>query len=452
MNLISVLASPLPVEGYPIFVFYTVALLGAVLIACRPFYAVLFGVFGIAAKNFHAAILTRTEYTGAFLNLGDLFLWIAFAGMFREALKLRRMYFPMVIVAILVVLSIAVFQSFYKYGLDSYIMRSVWYVAVFPLSFLLAANTINSEHRARLLLWALFMGALAATMQHMFFLMVSMFEGVRNPATLRTISYLGSGAGFLLVLSLVSTVNISRKAFTYIYYPALVLFFISILMHQTRQVYVVLALTIITLPLFLGRVVGWRKLLVKLCVLVLLGIISFRVLYPDLDFEEIVGQRMATLTTEESVSQSYSSRWLGLNSEFQIWMESPLIIGTGVAYPPELTEANRQGDGAQYFAEIGGLDHVAASSYLAHYGVLGLFVYLFLLPGATVLSARRYIYSGVGDYESKIAMLAVIVAFADLYGAFGSALNTSVGAHVPGLIYGAYWGLVKVKRTSPQVV
>ena len=68
------LTSPVPVEGYPMFVFYTVALLGAVLIFWRPFNAVLFGVFGIAAKNFHAAIFTRTEFTGAFLNLGDLLL------------------------------------------------------------------------------------------------------------------------------------------------------------------------------------------------------------------------------------------------------------------------------------------------------------------------------------------------------------------------------------------
>jgi len=63
--------------GYPLIFFYLVAVVGIILVIFRPYWAFLFSLFCLAARNFHAAVYTRTLFFGPYLNLNDLLEWIA---------------------------------------------------------------------------------------------------------------------------------------------------------------------------------------------------------------------------------------------------------------------------------------------------------------------------------------------------------------------------------------
>jgi len=129
--------------GYPLIIFYLITFIGFILIIIRPYYAFLFSLFCLSAKNFHAAVFTRTPFFGPYLNLNDLLLWLSFFGMIFELLKRRRIYIPKILLAIFGLLIIGDLQSLIKYGFIEEVFRRIWQTAIFPVLFLVSANIGN---------------------------------------------------------------------------------------------------------------------------------------------------------------------------------------------------------------------------------------------------------------------------------------------------------------------
>jgi hypothetical protein len=74
-------------------------------------------LFCLSARNFHAAVYTRTEFLGPYLNLNDLLLWIAFFAMVTELFKKgKALWMPKILLAIFALLLIGDLQSLFKYG------------------------------------------------------------------------------------------------------------------------------------------------------------------------------------------------------------------------------------------------------------------------------------------------------------------------------------------------
>ena len=94
----------------------------------------------------------------------------------------------------------------------------------------------------------------------------------------------------------------------------------------------------------------------------------------------------------------------------------------------------------------------ALSSYLARFGLLGLIVYGLLLPLLTI-KAGKIIYSEHRrDYTGALALAAMALGFYDLATIFSSNHYLGATSHIPGLIYGALWGLSRRELAQRNVV
>jgi len=430
-----------PTSGYPLLLYYSVGLVGISLLLLNPFYAFLLSVLGLSAKNFHAAILTRTEWAGPFLNLADLFFWIGIAAglakIIRSA-KVRAM--PAFFWVLCGLLLVAVGQSLYLYGFETFVLRNLWSVAIFPVSFFLSANMAAGERQAKSIYWALFAGATLAALQHAVFLSGSAAAGVLAAHQLRTIAYISSGGMFLLVAALFSRPPEGGGWISKVYYLGLALMALSFVMSQTRQLYVSVSLVILVFLYLFRSKADFVKIFARFLFIAAAISVMFAYAYRDWSFSEIIGGRIATLGERDSVVESYSTRWMGMKTEFSMWENTLLVLGVGVAYPPEMTESYREGDVFAYL-DTGALDHVAVTSYLAHYGLTGVLIYLGALPLFTFMRARGILASAPTPYAGKIALLGLAISLFDFFNMFGSMPNTTVAAHIPGVIYGAVWGL-----------
>ncbi|HEC92923.1 MAG TPA: hypothetical protein ENI51_08045, partial [Candidatus Atribacteria bacterium] len=113
--------------GYPLLVFYLIALVGFVLIIVRPYWALLFAVFCLASRNFHAAVFTRTPLLGPYVNLNDLLQWIAIFAMLFELFNTRkRIWAPKILLALFGLIIIGDLQSLLKYGFAENVLRRIW--------------------------------------------------------------------------------------------------------------------------------------------------------------------------------------------------------------------------------------------------------------------------------------------------------------------------------------
>ena len=155
-----------------------------------------------------------------------------------------------------------------------------------------------------------------------------------------------------------------------------------------------------------------------------------------LKVEESIGERAEFVQYGDTFEDAFQLRESGMETELDLWKNGPLIWGVGTAYPPALVESSIGNVHA-----TGALNHVAFSSYLAHYGLIGLITYVLLLPLLTIKAAKRYFLQHRQDFGGAIAMTAMALAFFDMFTILSSNVYLEATSHVQGLIYGAMWGL-----------
>jgi hypothetical protein len=445
MGILSIIAQS-TYKGYPVEVFYAAGFVGLALIVFRPYWAFLFAVFCLAGRNFHAAVFTRTEALGAFLNLNDLFMWICVLALGVFILKRKTFWAPKVLIALFIINYLAAMQSFFQYGFESEVLRAVWAAAIFPVMFLVGANLVTTEKDAYQIYWALFLGAVVAALQHLVFINIQLPMVVRPTSEevfLRSISYIMSGGMFLVVSAIFikGRLGITRRLLYWLWLAGLVLITFSYILSLTRTVWVgVIAAGI---GVFFWTISGQRinylsrSLKIGLASLLILGGI-FTVstfFFPSLDLKGLVEQRTEAVQRTEAFDEAYKTREQGFESEINIWLNSWLILGGGTALPPAFWHASTK--------NVGALRHVALSAYLACFGVLGLVVYWVWLPFATIKAGRSLFLAHKSDYLGALALAAMAVAFYDFATILSSNHYLGAGSHINGLIYGAFWGLAR---------
>ena len=431
---------PLQQVGYPTELFYLTALIGVVLLIFRPRWAFLFIVFGLSCRHYNMAVFTRTPFLGEFLNLNDLFVWIGLLAMLRIVWQEERLWAPKILLIIIAILVIGDFQSLFLYGFDYGVIRVIWGSWVFPLMMLAAANVVRNTQDARSFYWALFLGALGAALHHLIFLQEQVTIGIFTGGGLRTIAFVLSGGIFLVVSAFfVDMGKILRNTYLFIFwFLGLPLIFVSYFLSFTRTIWVGVLLA--TGALFLVFYKERGKLFSRLCyagVLIVIILLVFQLtktyVLKDVELADTIDERVDFVRYEDSFEEAYQTRETGMETELRLWKDSFIIWGVGASYPPDYLDAT--------IAETGALGHVAFSTYLAHFGLIGLIAYGLLLPFLTFRLGRRYYFQHRLDYGGVIAVTAMALAFFDVATLLSSNHYLTPIGQVQGLIYGAMWGL-----------
>jgi hypothetical protein len=429
------------IPGYPPEIFYAVALVGVVLAIFRPRWAFFFIVFCLSVRNFHMAVFTRSPFLGEFLNLNDLCLWIGVLAMLRTAWEGARIWAPAILLAIMGILILGDFQALFQYGFNRMVMQSLWAAWLFPLMFLVSANMVETTRDARLFYVVLFLGALGAALQHLFFVQEQMLSGESSfsAGSLRTISFIMSGGLFLVIGAFfVDIKRIIRSAYLYILWLAgIPVIAISYLLSFTRSLWLEGVLTFGALFVLLYRepkkMLPRIKLAVGLFAIILLAFqLSNRFVFSSVNVTNMVNERADFIRYEDTFEEAYQTRETGIETEMELWQNGFYIWGVGGCYPPSLLESSIE--------ETGALHHVGFSAYLAHFGLIGLLVYGVLLPLLSIRIARRYFTFHQNDWGGAVAVMGLALATFDVLSLLS---NHHLGAtsQVAGLIYGALWGL-----------
>lgn len=432
--------------GYPLIFFYLVALIGFLLIIYRPYWAFLFALFCLAARNFHAAVFTRTPFAGPYLNLNDLLLWIAFFTMIFELLRSRKMILiPKILLAIFILILIGDFQSLFKYGTEEFVLRRIWGVAIFPVLFLVGTNMVKDEKRAKYFYWALFGGAFIAALQHMYFIWSASEHQISGEAQIRTISYIVSGGLFLVISSIFTKTdrNLSRAKLIF-YFTGIALIGVSYILSLTRGIYVVTIASLIILPVILRGQYKIHKTIYNIVLLSILIIFLVGILFPNLDFKRILNTRFESLIYKDTFEKAYKTREIGSKTELDLWMNGNLVLGLGSSLPPEYESPDPEITGALY--------HVGYSTYLVHFGLAGFVIYAIILPFLTIKIARRYYMRYLNDYRGRLALIAITCALFGIFTLPWSHHHLDVTSHMSGLIYGAIWGLYRTERAGERAM
>jgi hypothetical protein len=438
---------------YPVAVFYLTAFIGVALVLYRPRWAFFFIVFALAARNFHLAVFTRSPFLGEFLNLNDLFLWIGVLALARVALEGKKIWAPNILLALIVINLVGVIQSLIQYGFDYEVMQACWGALVFPIMFFIACNMIKDVQSARYFYWAVFLGSVVAAAQHIIFIKAQTIaaELLLIQGSLRTISFTMSGGLFLVISAFYIDM---RKILQSLYLLAfwiicLPLIAISYILSFTRTIWIGALMSFFSLFVLFFRERG--KIVPKLgySVAVLIFIfLAFKLtnvyVLTGLKVEESIDERTDFIRYEDTFEDAYQLREVGMETELDLWKKGFLIWGEGTAYSPRLMESS-----VQDVHGTGALNHVAFSAYLAHYGLIGLIAYGLLLPFLTIKIARRYYLHHQQDYGGAIAMTAMALALFDVFTLLSSNHYLGPTSQVPGMIYGALWGLTQSRDLSP---
>ena len=428
------------IQGYPAEVFYLAALIGVVLLFIRPRWAFFFIVFGLSVRHFHMAAFTRIPAFGEYLNLNDLFLWIGVGAMIRMVWKNQRFWVPNILLAIFCIVLIGTFQVLFLYGFQRDVMQDIWRAWIFAIAFLVSANLIRDNQDARLFFWALFLGSLGAAIQHIFFLhyRLEIFEA--QVGFLRTISFSMSGGMFLVISALfIDMQKVFRNVYLFLFWVCGVsLIGVSYFLSFTRTWWVGAFMSAASMIILLYRErekilprIGYSLVLVASIVLVFRLTNVF--LLPEANLTNVIDERADFVRYEDTFEEAYKTRETGMETELHLWQNGTIIWGAGVCYPPSLSGSTVE--------EVGALGHVAFSTYLAHFGLIGLITYGLLLPYLTVTVAKRYFLLHAHDYGGAIAMTAIALAFFDVFTLLSSNHYLASTSQMQGLIYGALWGL-----------
>ena len=427
-------------QGYPVEVFYLAALIGVVLLLVRPRWALPFIVFGLAVRHFHMAAFTRIPALGEYLNLNDLFLWIGVAAMVRLIWGNRRLWAPNILLAIFGILVLGTFQVLFQYGFNRDVMQELWRSWVFPIAFLVSANLVRDSQDARLFFWALFLGALGAALTHLLFIQYRIETYGASLGYMRTISFGMSGGIFLVVSAFfIDMRKVFRNFHLFLFWIiGTSIIAISYLLSFTRTWWVGACLAGIALGILFYREQGKTSYrfgysLVLLVIMVLAFGVTNKVFLSGVNLTKTIDERADFVRYEDTFEEAYQTRESGMETELEMWKNGTIIWGVGASYPPSIREASIEDTGA--------VGHVAYSVYLAHFGLIGLLIYGFLLPYLTIKVGRRYYLHHPYDLGGVIAITAMALAFFDFFTLLSSNHYIASTSQVQGLIYGALWGL-----------
>jgi hypothetical protein len=438
------------VQGYPQFVMLLVLGFGIPLAFFRPFAAFALATFLITAADIAMFNKTRTAMLGPFLNLADTCVLLALLALLLEKYHTKEPFrLPQIIVLMLFVLTIGAAQSLWLFGFSHNTMASVRYALDVPIAFLLGANFVTSMARARKLIAVFLCGAAAAAVQHILFVATLWRTKGLSMETyhlMRTISFAaGALPSAFLIAAAVGKLpeGMGKKGLGIALY---LLFLATLLLNQTRSLWIATATAVPVLMLVLQRG-QWLKIVLRSaagCVVIILLLVTLcQYLMPGLDVRELAGSRIATLAAADAKMSGTSTRQRAFRIEMSDWLDGTMILGRGLGFFQKYPEGTTL-DPLKKVA----FGHLGYVTYLSQLGLIGFLVYGFCLP-LSVFRNGWWLWRHAGEEVLRYLGLLGVASILCLSIMFVmSSQFLILGVFAPGVLYGAVWAAVRSQQTE----
>ena len=426
---------------YPPLFLYILIVTGIPLAVLKPFGAFILTAFLLSSADSCAFTLTRTSFFGPYFNVNDACLLIGMVAAVSYLISKReKMPFPKIILFMLIALLISFAQTWYVLKEISYdLLRSLRWALALPLNFLIAYVILDRKEKIKYFILALFIGAVVSAIQHFVFVSsyFPFFQAKSfNIEHIRTIAFRSPGIWFLLAAGAYS---FKLKWLNWkIIFVSSILFLASVLLNQTRSIWIsaIVSLPILIL-IFNRREARRRFMIVLLLILLLLTVIYFLMawLMPTIDIFTLIRQRVESLANSQIRYETTTTRQAGFVNEMDAWSKGTLIFGRGLAYFMPI-----------YYSGVKGVDfigwgHLGHVTTLAQLGLFGLFIYSFYFPWI-IIKASLFLWK---DYSQDIKFLGLLTAACMISSWVLFIMSDCFLAQhaVEGLIFGGAWGIAR---------
>ncbi|MHB1132143.1 MAG: O-antigen ligase family protein [Chloroflexota bacterium] len=422
-------------DGYPQQVIYVVLLVGLPLAFLQPVKAFAMCTIALVARNVESATFTRTSVLGPYFNLDDVLLVICCLTLVALVLRQRiPILIPRPALLLLVVWVIGSVNSIWSspYGPSYEILREMRWSLTLPLTFIVAANLVTSdEKRIESFLKALFLGSVLASVQHFAFVSGVVGEAGDVQANLfRTIALMGAGMYFVIAEIVQPSPIKGRSRISHLaYYAALGAFGVSLVLNQTRSLWIGFIVSIPLLVLVLRRPHAILRSIAVGTVTVVLAFAITTLTLPHVDLTSVVGERVQSLVDEDQRVLTTETR-VSAFEELEYWYEGNWLIGRGAAYHFSMGLAQDR---------TVAWGHLGYVTYLVRLGLIGLVAYGIFLPLVVIARGRRLIRGSSGEWGRSLAAVTLAVILLDSV-AFLMSSSYLQSMPVSGLVFGALWG------------
>jgi hypothetical protein len=434
-------------EGYPQFTIFLVLGVGLLLAILRPYKAFLLAVLLLTAGNIAMFNKTRTTFLGPILNLSDACMLVALIAMLFDRLRSNEpVLLPKIIVILFVVVTIAGLQSLWKLGWTYETIRAYRWALQLPLALFLGANLVTSAQRARKLVAVLLCGAVLAALQHIAYVWSAWrTPNLQSYEAVRTISFWGGcmSSAFLVTTVVWKLPANMWKKIAYIIMGILLL--TSLLMNQTRSVWLATACSIPCLLVLFklrNRFVSIMRFGIIAALIVFGMVIVLKFTMPSVRVLDMTLKRVNTLLNDKTRKMETSTREKSFRTEMASWMDGTLIFGRGLYFFQTIKTPR---DWKRYIA----FGHLGYVTYLSQLGLIGLLAYGVYLP-LSIIQDGRWLWSYGGEPIIRyIGLLgtASIICMSIMF--IMSSQLLSPGFEAPGILFGAMWALVRHYKTTP---
>lgn len=422
---------------YPQFSFIAFGIIGFIFLFINPKYNYWLTIFYFSSRELRAAVFTRLEPFGPYLNLDDFMLLIMLISSLKFS-KFKKISLPQPVILIIICFigSILIVGVNNKFTYE--VLREHKAALYFLLGIFLSYHFIKSEKDLEKFLKVLFIGSMVASIQYLLFTKVrlesltteNIYGSIRSVGFMALIPSIIISSFFLRVKWLES---IRVKI---IYFLGLSLMLVNIFLSQTRSIYFAILLTVIIIFL-LRKEFKSKSLLITSIIVSFMLYIIFDQYLTFVNINELMFGRIQLLSDSTTTDITTLGRLNAAQIEFNAFLSSNLFFGNGLGFHYFLPEANNP------YISWGHIGHIA---YLARLGLFGFFIYSIYIPLKSYYSLSKININELKFNYSKIfIVLGTSLIISDWIQFWMSASYLGVGAFLSGAVIGIIWAL-KDKR------
>lgn len=425
-------------EGYPLYFFVLIAIIGLILFMYRPQYNFWAAIFYFSLRELRTAALTRIEGFGPYLNLDDFVILISLISLIRIAFK-KKIKIPSVVVwlAICFLISIVMISLNYKFTYE--VQREHKSALYFIIAIFLSYNFVSREKDFEIFLKILFLGSIVASFQYFTLVQekIQIYGTGNNLETIRSVAFMSVTPSFIITSFFIKQKWLESSLIKIIYFVGLSLMLVNLILSQTRSLYISIILTIIIIYLIKKEIKVKTSLILEVIFVSFLVYIIFEQYLNIINLNEVIFRRLGLLLDSPKTDPTTISRMVAVKYEFNAFLNSNILFGNGMGFTYFISVP---------YTEYVAWGHIGPVAYLARMGLLGFFVYSIYIPFISLKYLLALKTNSLHLSYTKIFVLfSIALIINDWVSFWMSASYLEMGASLSGTIIGAVWA-AKDKR------